>query len=65
MTIPFMGDDIKTLRFNSRYLIQATRSLSGDEIFIKHRDALSPVLLIPVDHSEWDERLEVVMLLRG
>ena len=65
MTLPYMGDDGLALRINSRYLLQAVRSLGGEELFLKYKDELSPIMLIPVDHGSWDERLEVIVPLRG
>ena len=51
------------LTVNSRYLLQAIKSMGG-EIFVKYKDALSPLMLIPVDHGPWDERIEILMTLR-
>jgi len=64
MTLPYMGDGL-ALRINSRYLLQAAKALGGDELFMKFGDPLSPIILIPVDHGLWDERLEVIIPLRG
>lgn len=62
-TIPALGDPGLDVHVNSRFLLQCIKSLGG-EIFIKYRDALSPIMLIPVDHGKWDERLEILMPLR-
>ena len=62
-TVPAMGDPGLDLLINSRFLLQAVKSLGG-EIFIKYKDALSPLMLIPVDHGPWDERIEILMPLR-
>lgn len=64
-TVPVMGDDGLVISLNSRYLSQALKSLPGTEIFFKYQDRQSPVMLIPVDHSKWDERIEVLMPLRS
>lgn len=52
-----------TLRCNSRYLIQALKSIDSQEVFIKYIGPRSPILLIPADHGQWDERLELIMPL--
>ena len=65
MTIPYMGEDGLELRLNSKYLLQAAKSLGGEELFLKYGEPLSPIMLIPVDHEGWDERLEVIMQLRS
>lgn len=63
--IPFMGDKIEQVRMNSKYLLQAARALGGEEIFLKTGGASRPVVLVPVDHGQWTERLEVIMPMRG
>jgi len=65
VTLPYLGDDMEPLRMNSKYFLQAAKSLGGEELFIKFKDARSPILLIPVDHGQWSERLEVIMPMRG
>lgn len=65
MTLPYMGDGGLAFRINSRYLLQAVRSLPGEELFLKFGEPLSPIIIIPVDHGVWDERLEVILPLRG
>lgn len=62
-TIPAMGDSGLEMKLNSKYLLQAVKSLGG-EIFVKYQDAFSPIMLIPVDHGYWDERIEILMPLR-
>jgi DNA polymerase-3 subunit beta len=62
-TIPAMGDPGLDIRVNSRFLLQSVKSIGG-EIFIKYKDSLNPLMLIPVDHGKWDERLEILMPLR-
>jgi len=44
-----------------RYLLESLKSLTGSEdIVIKYRDALHSLVLIPADHSAWNERLELI-----
>jgi len=62
-TIPALGDPGMDLSVNSRFLLQAIKSLGG-EIFVKYKDGISPLMLIPVDHGPWDERIEILMPLR-
>lgn len=62
-TIPALGDTGMDLSVNSRFLLQAIKSLGG-EIFVKYKDGLSPLMMIPVDHGPWDERIEILMPLR-
>jgi len=62
-TIPALGDPGLAISVNSRFLLQSVKSLGG-EIFVKYKDGLSPLMLIPVDHGKWDERLEILMPLR-
>ena len=62
-TIPALGDPGLNVTVNSRFLLQAIKSLGG-EIFVKYKDSLSPLMLIPVDHGPWDERIEILMPLR-
>lgn len=65
VSIPYMGDDIEQVRMNSKYLLQAARALGGEELFLKSGGALRPVVLVPVDHGQWTERLEVIMPMRA
>lgn len=62
-TVPAMGDPGLEVTVNSRYLLQSIKSMGG-EIFVKYKDAVSPLMLIPVDHGPWDERIEILMPLR-
>lgn len=50
-----------------RYLLDALKSLARDseDVVIKYRDPDSAVILLPTDHSNWDERLEVIMVRRS
>lgn len=44
-----------------RYLLDSLRSLKDSEdVVIKYLDEKSSVLLIPADHSNWDERIELI-----
>lgn len=65
VSIPYMGDDMEQVRVNSKYMLQSARALDGEEVFIKSGGPLQPLLLIPVDHGHWTERLEVIMPMRG
>lgn len=53
-----------SVRFNSRYLLEALGSLGGGNIVFKYRNGVSPFLLLPADYGRWDERLELVLPLR-
>lgn len=64
-TVPCIGDSEIQLRFNSKYLIQALKSLDSAEVFIKYFGGDKPIILIPADHKSWDERIEVLMQLRS
>lgn len=63
--VPAMGDSGLQLSVNSRYLLQALKALDGEDVFIKFKDHLAPLMLIPVDHGIWDERLEIIMPCRS
>lgn len=63
--VPIMGDSGLQLSVNSRYLLQALKALDGEDVFIKFKDHLGPLMLIPVDHGIWDERLEIIMPCRS
>ncbi len=45
-----------------RYLLDALKSLARDseDVVIKYRDEKSSVLFLPADHSNWDERIELI-----
>jgi len=62
-SIPCGGDSDLIVSVNATYLIQAIKSLGG-EVFIKYGEPNKPLLIIPVDHGYWTERLEVVMPVR-
>jgi len=64
-SLPCMGDEGMKVNLNSRHLSQAIKSLPAGEIFIKFKDAQSPIMIIPLDHGAWDERIEILMPLRG
>lgn len=64
VTVPCSGGEGFVSRVNSRYLLQALGSLTGDEVFIKSNGPGSPLLILPVDHGGFDERLEVLMPMR-
>lgn len=49
---------------NSSYLVKALKAFDG-EIFIKYGGDSPAMLLVPVDHTGFDERLEVVMPYRS
>lgn len=62
---PGHGDTNNELAFrlNSRYLLDALKSLGGLVVF-KYQNENSPFLLLPADYGRWDERMELVMPLR-
>ena len=62
-TIPAMGDPGLDIMVNSKFLLQSVKSMRG-ELFVKYNNAYSPLMLIPVDHGPWDERIEILMPLR-
>ena len=64
VSVPCSGGEGFVTRVNSRYLLQALGSLTGDEVFIKSNGPGSPLLILPVDHGGFDERLEVLMPMR-
>jgi DNA polymerase-3 subunit beta len=54
------GDDCD-ICITPRYLLDSLKSLKGSEdVIIKYLDAKTSVLLIPADHSNWDERIELI-----
>jgi DNA polymerase-3 subunit beta len=63
--IPCMSDSQIKIRINSRYLIQALKSMDSDETIIKYFGPTSPLMLMPADYKHWNERIEIVMMLRG
>lgn len=64
IVIPCSQGEGFTARVNSRYLLQALAALSGEEVCIKQAGPTGPLLLVPVDHGGFDERLEVLMPMR-
>jgi DNA polymerase-3 subunit beta len=63
--VPCVCDCEIKLRLNSRYLLQALKSINSDETFIKYFGPTSALMLLPADHKNWDERLEILMPLAG
>lgn len=64
IVIPCSQGEGFTARVNSRYLLQALSALNGEEVCIKQDGPTGPLLLVPVDHGGFDERLEVLMPMR-
>lgn len=62
--IPCSGDDNIDITVPSKQLIQAVKSLEGDEVFFKYRDKTSPLQIYPSDYGVWDERMELIMAMR-
>lgn len=54
------GDSV-CIRVNASHLLDALTSLDSDEVVIKYRDELAPLVILPADYKKWDERLCVVM----
>jgi DNA polymerase-3 subunit beta len=63
--IPCMSDSQIKIRINSRYLIQALKSMDSDETIIKYFGPKSPLMLMPADYKHWNERIEIIMMLGG
>ncbi len=63
--LPCLSDCAVKIRVNSCYLVQALKALNSEEVFIKHFGGSAPLMLIPADHRAWNERLEIIMPLRG
>lgn len=55
------------IRVTPSYLVESLRSLAktSEDVIIKYKDAESALVLLPCDHSGWDERVEVFMPRRG
>lgn len=54
------GDDVNFC-VTPRYLLDSLKSLRGSEdVIIKYKDDKSSILIIPADHSNWDERIELI-----
>jgi DNA polymerase-3 subunit beta len=51
------------ISINSRYLLQALKSLDG-EINIKHGTDSQPIIILPTDLGMFDERLELLLPIR-
>lgn len=49
----------KPVRISARYLLQALKALGGGEVFITCGDK-TPIVIIPVDHGPWTERIELI-----
>ena len=59
------GDDID-IHITPGYLLDALKSLKeSDDVVIKYADESSSVLIIPADHSNWDERIELIQPRRA
>lgn len=61
--VPCLCDCAIKIRMNSRYLIQALKSLDSTEVFIKYFGQSSPLMLMPADYKQWNERIEIIMPL--
>lgn len=59
-SVPCMGGTGYNVTANSRYLVQALKAIDG-EAFVKYGGANRAILLVPVDHEGFDERLEILM----
>jgi len=55
------------IRVAPRHLVEALRALARDseDILIKYGTELQALVLLPCDHSNWDERIEIVMPRKG
>ena len=62
--VPCIGGEGFKIRVPSRQLLQALKALEGEEVFIKYKDETTPLLLVPIDHGPWDERLELIAALK-
>lgn len=51
------------IRITPGYLLESLKSLAKDseDVIFKYSDPQSPVLILPADHSNWDERLELIV----
>lgn len=58
--VPCNGGTGYKVTANARYMVQSLKALDG-EVFVKYGGASKAVLLVPLDHDGFDERLEVVM----
>ncbi len=58
-----VGGESLQMRISPAFLVDALRSLekTSKDIVIKYKDDQSALVLLPCDHSGWDERVEVVM----
>jgi len=61
--VPYHGDSGLKVIINASYLSQALVALGG-EVCIKFSDNQTPLVIFPVDHKCWNERLEVIMPMR-
>lgn len=54
------------IRVHPGYLLESLKILSkkSNDVVIKFSGSLKPILLLPADHSGWNERIEVVMPMR-
>jgi DNA polymerase-3 subunit beta len=57
------GDALQ-VRLNARYLLDALISLGDGDIVIKYKSELNPLVILPANFGQWDERLEVLMPMR-
>lgn len=55
------------IRLTPRYLLDSLHSLgkSSDDVVMKYDSDTTPVVLIPADHSGWDERVEMILPRRS
>ena len=63
--IPCMCDCVIKIRINSTYLLQALKSMNSAETFIKYFGITAPVMFMPADYKQWNERLDIIMPLGG
>lgn len=57
--VPCLFNYDKPFSLSARYLLQALKSLGSGEVFITCGDK-TPIVIIPVDHGPWTERIELI-----
>jgi len=53
-----------TIKMDARYFLDALSSFDCAEILLKYGDGFSPLVMLPADFGQWDERLAVLAAQR-
>jgi len=59
--VEWEGPEDFSIILDPKYLLEALASIGEDDVFIKFKDDINPLVLFPSDHEKWDERLLLLL----